>query len=96
MAVAECFVKCCCVCSWEYSHQSETQDSHGVFAKNTQLPARQTMLDTDRHTTATPLCGPTRYDLHLRDGTERKRMREKTKRAGQRGNAADRTHSCLF
>lgn len=44
---------------------SETQDSHGVFAKNTELPARETRLKTDGHATAPPLRGPTGYDLHL-------------------------------
>lgn len=77
--------------------RKHNKTSYGAFAKTTQQPAIQTQLDTDRHATATPLCGPTRYDLHLRDGTERKRRtRAKTKRAGQRGNEEDRRGSCLF
>lgn len=64
---------------------------------HSQQPDRQTQLDTDRHTTATPLCGPTRYDLHLRDGTEKKRRtRAKKKRTGQTENEEDRRGSCLF
>lgn len=45
--------------------RSETQESHGAFANNAQLPARETQLNTEGHATATPLWGPTRYDLHL-------------------------------
>lgn len=60
--------------------QVHNNTSHGVFAKDIQLRARLTQLDTDRHATATPLCGPTRYDLHLRDGRVRKRTTRAKKR----------------
>lgn len=66
--------------------QVHNNTSHGVFAKDTQLRARLTQLDTHRHATATPLCGPTRYDLHLRDGRVRKRTtRAKKRRDRQTG-----------
>ncbi len=84
-----------CLCE----HRSGTQQdfTQCVCQKLSQQPDRQTQLDTDRHATATPLCGPTRYDLHLRDGTERRRRtRAKKKRAGQWGNEEDRRSSCLF
>lgn len=62
-----------CLCG----HRSGTQQdfTRCVCQKLTdsQQPDRQMQLDTDKHATATPLCGPTRYDLHLRDGTERGR-----------------------
>lgn len=60
---------------------------------------RQTQFDTDRHATATPLCGPTRYDLHLK-----RRYREEEEDEGkegerftvQSGNEEDRRSSRLL
>lgn len=64
------FVKCECVClCHENAHRSGTQQDFTLYVcqklTNGRQPDRQTQLDTDRHATATPLCGPTRYDLHL-------------------------------
>lgn len=79
------FVKCECMPPWACAPIGNTTRLHAVCLPKTLRPARLRQLDTDRHTTATPLGGPTRYDLHLRDGTERERKtRTKKKRAGER------------
>lgn len=96
-----CSMWVCVSLLWDYEHRSGTTRFHTARLPkkltNRQQPDRRTQLDTDRHATATPLCGPTRYDLHLTDGTERKRRtRKKKRRAGQRGNEEDRRSSCLF
>lgn len=61
----------CCACVSMHTERTQ-QPSWSVCQKHSDShqPDTHTQLDTDRHATATPLCGPTRYDLHLRDGTE--------------------------
>lgn len=56
---------------WVCAPNKHNETSHSVCQKHSDShqPDTHTQLDTGRHT-ATPLCGPTRYDLHLRDGTE--------------------------
>lgn len=79
------------------SARKQEDSGIGQTKKKNRVPQPGHERDMRQTHTASPLCWPTRYDLHLRDGTERKRV--KRKRAGQEGRSdvrQERAPVCLL